>query len=416
MNVFFLRTVPEVPNPSADIAAKLKVTVNNTGNYFFEYAVSRHLKGHVEINSIADLPDGDNALVLSMSNFINPYTDLGGIAQQIERKNVSRVIMIGAGAQAYDYGDAISVTPGTRRFLNILSERSKAIGVRGVYTAEVLEGMGIRNVEVIGCPSLFYNCDPNFEVKGREPIDGRRMRAVFHCTPSGFYRDCIAKLIAFGVANCESYVAQSETHLFGLHSQDEKQVADTKFFFKYYNEGVLEPEEATEWFRRNARWFFRFDEWLDYMRTVDFAFGARFHGNMAAILAGVPALSMVFDTRTRELCEYLNLPYMHLKDFRSDTTLSSLRDEADFSLFNATYPLKYKRYRDFLIANGLDVSLPCPGKVAERVETCNQQAARRILDDLIQVGSCNPRLLKELASRLEPARTEEERLLAQSRR
>lgn len=63
--------------------------------------------------------------------------------------------MIGAGAQAYEFGGCIALTEGTRCFLGYVAARSVSIGVRGHYTAEVLARLGIRNVDVIGCPSAF---------------------------------------------------------------------------------------------------------------------------------------------------------------------------------------------------------------------------------------------------------------------
>ena len=412
-NIYFLRTVPEIVDQSGDIERKLEITVRNTGNYFFEHAVARHLKGFKTVAKMQELPDTDCTLVLSMSNFISPYTDLGEVADQIEKKKVERVVMIGAGAQADDFSEKISLTRGTRRFLEILSERSASIGVRGVYTAEVLNQLRIRNVDIIGCPSVFYHGDPAFAVKSGAHTDAN-LRSVFHCTPTGFYRDNIARLISFGIANCESYVAQSERDFFGLHSESEQDQAATEFFFNYYNDGSIEPEQASEWFRRNVRWFFNLQSWLEYMKTVDFAFGARFHGNMAAILMGVPALNMVFDTRTRELCEYLNLPYMHLSDFRADMKLGDLYRAADFSLFNRTYPVKYRAYRDFLVKNGLSVVLPEAPPLELLGATCQARAARQIVDDLLHTGSLHGRLDKELSLRIAPFRDAAQRLSAEA--
>lgn len=408
-SVYFLRTVPEIVDLAADLQSKLEVTVHNTGNYFFEHAVSKHLSNYLTVSSIAELPDTDCTLVLSMSNFISPFTDLGSVADEIEKKNISRIVMIGAGAQADDYNESISLTRGTRRFLDILSERSSSIGVRGVYTAEVLARLGIRNVDVIGCPSIFFNCDPAFSIKSKVR-NKRKIKSAFHCTPSGFYRDNIASLIAFGIKNSESYIAQSEKELFGLHSKIKQEQEFTKFFFHYYNDGAISPTESQDWFRNNTRWFFDLNSWFEYMKNLDFTFGARFHGNMAGILLGVPALNMVFDTRTREMCEYLNLPYMHLKDFNSDMTINDLYRKADFSLFNHTFPVKYKTYRDFLIKNGLDVALPDVSSTTSISASCNARAVHQLIDDLLDSGAVHSHIERELLLRFEPFRDASERL------
>ena len=40
--------------------------------------------------------------------------------------------------------------------------------------------------------------------------------------------------------------------------------------------------------------------WLEYLRDFDFATGTRLHGNVAALLAGVPAVLLAHDSRTLE--------------------------------------------------------------------------------------------------------------------
>jgi hypothetical protein len=43
-----------------------------------------------------------------------------------------------------------------RRFVSVLSERSRSISARGAFTAAVLERLGARSIRITGCPSLFY--------------------------------------------------------------------------------------------------------------------------------------------------------------------------------------------------------------------------------------------------------------------
>jgi hypothetical protein len=371
--------------------------------------VARQIQNYTTLKELEDLEETDASLVLSMSNFISPSTDLGEVARFMEAKKVARVVMVGAGAQAEGYGDSVELTPGTRRFLALLSERSASIGVRGDFTADVLNKMGIKNVDVIGCPSMFYSLDPAFQVH-RQATPPARIRTAFHCTPTGYYRDSIAQLISFGVQHCDAYIAQSENYLLGLVSDEAEHVKNTEFFFHYYNDGSLSHTALREWFRAHTHWFFSLDAWLDFMRDFDFAMGSRFHGNMAALQRGVPALSMVFDTRTRELCEYLNLPHIHLKDFSPTTSLQALYEAADFSLFNATYPAKYRAYRAFLLKNGLDVAMPaCPAPKPAH-DPVQAQTVRRLTEDLLAAGQGPAGAEHEMRLRLERGRGHVERL------
>ncbi len=73
--------------------------------------------------------------------------------------------------------------PGTERFIRLLGERCVSIGVRGVFTAERLAEMGIRNVSVVGCPSLLNLSKANVEALAtRKPsLDG----VAIHFTNNG---------------------------------------------------------------------------------------------------------------------------------------------------------------------------------------------------------------------------------------
>lgn len=410
MNTYFLRTVPDASSADIALRDRLKMTVSNTGNYFFEEAVFRQLDGHTTIRRIADLPNDAGALVLSMSNFISPATDLGWLADAIEKSKVERVVMIGAGAQAESFAHGVKLGEGTSRFVSILSERSASIGVRGYFTAEVLARAGIKNVDVIGCPSMFLNCDRTFAIRKRD-IGDRKMKTVTHFTPSGYYRDAISHLLGFAVRECVGYIAQSETHLL----YDEEGADRRAFFFKYYNNGEFEPQRLDDWMKRHVRWFFDLKTWFAYMKDLDFSVGARFHGNMAALQVGVPALNLVCDSRTRELCEYLNLPYEFLKDFDGRRTARDIYEMTDFTLFNATYAEKYDAYRAFLERNGLAHKM---GGAAEHFEDASAPvriaSVVELLKNCKKAGVDLDHVVREMMRRIELDRSEMVMKLAES--
>lgn len=410
MSTYFLRTVHAAAAAGTSVRERLDASVRNTGNFFFEQAVARQLDDYRSWHDLETLPSDAVTLVLSMSNFISPSTDLGWLADLLERLEVPRVVMIGAGAQAESYAHPVQLSAGTRRFLSLLSHRSDSIGVRGHFTAELLDGIGVRNLEVIGCPSLFYACDRGFRID-KTDLGGRRPRTVAHCTPYGNYRDAVGHLLSFAVRECEAYIAQSETALLF----DEEGAEQRAYFFYYYNNGDYSDAELESWMRGHARWFFDMDSWLEYMAGMEFSVGARFHGSMAALQAGVPALNLACDSRTRELCEYLNLPYALLQDFDGRASAVELYESTDFALFNAGFAHKYDRYRGFLERNGLRHRLgegaASDGGLVGRVRAASAAELLR---------SAPPRAVdrrvwqRELALRLADDRTERVMKLAES--
>ena len=391
----FLRTV-RAGDAAASHAEQLAAAVHNSGNLFFEGAVSRHLADAVEVGELSEVPEGTSTLVLSMSNFISPATDLGDVADAIEASGIERVVMIGAGAQAESYDRSVEVAPGTRRFLAVLSERSASIGVRGYFTAEVLDAMGIRNVDVIGCPSMFYHCARDFQVHTRD-LAGRSPRTVSHFTPYGNLRDACAHLLSFAYRECEAFIAQSESF---LSFADDTQ-ADLDYHLRYFADGDVAHDDMRAWLRGHVRWFFDLERWIAAMGEVDFSVGGRFHGNMAALLAGTPALNLVQDSRTRELCEYLNLPYRFLQDFDGRTTARALYEATDFSVFNATFPAKFDAYRAFLAKNGLRTTLDGHA-ITSRSASARVRLASclELIRSAEQAGFSGPQLGDELARRI----------------
>ena len=412
MTTYFYQTVPDIVNPELGLTEKLAVTVRNTGNYFFETAVKKQLSDTQIVTSFSEIPANAEKLVLSMSNFMSPHTDLGSIADNIEKLNIRQIVMIGAGAQSDSYSEPINLTKGTERFLKVISDRSESIGIRGWFTNEVLEKYGINNGEVIGCPSIFMNLDRNFTVNKRKLPNAPKI--VTHYTPTGYYKDNLGHINNFAVEQCCAYIAQSEKDLISVV---EKQVddSDIEFMFSYYNNGRYSKRVFRDWFHKNTKWFFDIDEWFNYMKNVDFSIGTRFHGNMGAIQVGTPALNLVFDTRTRELCEYLNLPSMFLDDFTGKHSIDELYNKANYDLFNQTYSHKYDNYTRFLNKNGLQHKL---GNVVDESVSApiNMVAQKNIVDLLSSVAGQNvdsKLILDYLTSRVREDRSFDTRKLAE---
>ena len=105
----------------------------------------------------------------------------------------------------------------------------------------------------------------------------------------------------------------------------------------------------------NGRMFFDLDTWDSFYHDerITFAFGSRFHGNMAALRNGVPALWITHDSRTSELTKTLHLPSITQQTFSRIRTAQELLEYVDYSDFIKHYPNMRNNYKQFLEENHL---------------------------------------------------------------
>ncbi len=92
--------------------------------------------------------------------------------------------------------------------------------------------------------------------------------------------------------------------------------------------------------------------WIEFLKTVRFCFGTRIHGNIAALVAGTPAVVLVHDLRTQELVDYHQIPY-RLADDAAGFDAADLYEEADFTNFNVGHAARFATFQNFLHENGI---------------------------------------------------------------
>ena len=88
--------------------------------------------------------------------------------------------------------------------------------------------------------------------------------------------------------------------------------------------------------------------WFDHLATYEFSFGTRIHGNIAAILAGTPAVVLAHDSRTLELATYHKIPHRLLPSLDGRVDPVELYAEADWEPMHAEHPVLWDRFARFL--------------------------------------------------------------------
>ena len=347
----------EIASPEATIESN--IIADNCGNLVFMEAAHKILSAPgVEVvadrlslspRDAARINAEYDAYVVPLANaFRISYEPLLiRLTQVIERLRIP-VVILGVGAQGtvdYDTERLKPIERSVRAFTRAVLDRSPAIGVRGELTRDYLVGLGFRDAEVIGCPSMFM-WGADLRVEKRLPQLERDARVSLNVSP---YVKAMGKVV---MANVErypnlTYVAQDIATLELLVWGEPAKAAAMHSLVPVHGSHPLFAQ-------RRARLYLDPWPWISDLGTADFSFGTRIHGNIAALLAGTPAYVFAHDSRTLELARYFGIPHRAMRDVPADVDPADLYAEADFRALNDGHPARLATFLDYLSRNGLD--------------------------------------------------------------
>ncbi|GAA3738656.1 hypothetical protein HDA32_005278 [Spinactinospora alkalitolerans] len=290
-----------------------------------------------------------DAVVLPFANaFRSQYErSLTTWTKVIERLRIP-VVVLGIGAQSsldYDLERLRPIDESVKEFAKAVLDRSPSIGVRGEFTGHYLDSLGFKDVEVIGCPSMFrYGGELNVEKKASAL--GRDSRIAVSVT-----RDAgdIEKIV---MANFDRYpelvyFAQDHRELELLYWGDTSEAADRHAEF---------PQHRSHPLFRDGRVRLHLDPvtWIRSLSEYDFAFGTRIHGTITALLGGTPGMVLCHDSRTLELSRYFEIPYKKTTELSADVDAAALYEEADYTALLKGHGERLDTMTGFLESHGLD--------------------------------------------------------------
>lgn len=290
------------------------------------------------------------------SNYLHSKMEWGNLPEVIDRLKLP-VVAFGIGAQAPKYG-TVQMSERTRRFMQVVSDRSEVIGVRGHFTAQVLAEMGIRNVEAIGCPSLMRHNKPRLRI-GWKPLD--EVRKVGFTLTRGFWPEYCENVGKSRALQRRLMIDLAKTRDLTVMSQGER---PEKLYFYGTPEGKAEayasllkdgwfegPDDPLVGIYESSMFFGRSPaEYETLVRGLDMLTGFRLHGNIMGLANEVPAVYIVYDSRTRELAELFGIPSYDIMESRPFRLEEHYTREA-FARFEETYVRSYARMADFLDKN-----------------------------------------------------------------
>jgi hypothetical protein len=270
------------------------------------------------------------------------------------------IVSIGVGAQAPTF-KPLKLSNGMIRFLHFLRDRSHSIGVRGTYTAEVLESVGVKSSFPIGCPSFFRSLSPSIHMKPL-PKDRIRIGASFNRFLGSYYCSNFVKTYLLQAELMKNILARHDSSIYWQGEKEELYFARhpeaetiiDKVLGRYE---IAATEESRREFHRKLKVYTEISGWSQHIReNCDAMIGFRLHGNVMGLNQGIPSLMYSYDSRTRELANFFSLPVAEVEDFAQPDP-EQLFLEADFTHFETTYAANYQSLLQFLESNGLEHNL-----------------------------------------------------------
>lgn len=232
------------------------------------------------------------------------------------------------------------------RLFHYLGERAGSIGVRGDYTASVLDGIGVRNVAAVGCPSYFETGSDRVVPAARDDL------AV------GQTIGLTGSLRLTSLEDRQVYLLQGDFEwplvrlMYDVAPGGGKPSAEDRVKL---NGPELMPllQAAVE---GRVRLFTDYKAWKSFIHSHCAAVvGTRLHGAIVALNAGVPALVTNSDARAAESCEFLGIPWA-ASGLPADVDASEVLAACDVSEVNARYKRLFVQFADWAANQGLTIA------------------------------------------------------------
>jgi hypothetical protein len=338
---------------------------SNSGNYLFQHSVWKALAvDGAELTSNGTLSErmpperGDGTrvnedfdhFVIPLANAFRPEfaPRLDRLSELLARVKIPTTV-VGIGAQAAHGQGIESLAPiadTVKRFVGLVLDRSASIGVRGEFTKSYLVSLGFPadSIDVIGCPSLFLH-GRDFSVTKKVDAITADSPLALNLTPE------VPGIGAFATAQAERH--PNLTYI-GQDAHDLRMLLWGVPFPHVHDPLVPVHLDHPLYQSDRIRLFLDTWPWYDFLATQDFAYGTRFHGNVAALLGRTPALLLAHDSRTLELADYHQMPYRVMPELSADLKVEELYESTDMTAFNAELPQGFDRYTTFLERNGLE--------------------------------------------------------------
>ena len=345
-------TIQSEPTPSAlfldriehtdSYADKLLKCGANTSNIVLWQSLEDMLSPDIIKNWYMNNPGGfdpeDYDVFLTTAlNQIQEHSDLTYLNKLLIRIKDKALLPVGIGFSCEKEKPDFSLDPASQKTLCAIAERCKSVGAAGEYSAELLNKFGVKNIKVIGTPSVYTNAAGIIKAKIGGKPEITQTAASFKPF-YGIFSDKEKSLLKYFADNGFKLIETTDLEL------KEESVGDDKLFAELCG------------YRTNKNIYFTAAEWKRGIRGADFAMGMVFQNNIVALSENVPALFICYESSERDLCRYFGLPYIDIGDFDPNKDVKYYYSLADYGRFRAKYAQLLTSYTDFLNENGVAIS------------------------------------------------------------
>lgn len=339
----------------------IKQNGGNSGNKLFNTAVEQYLTKedigyayYTGSESVDEINERYDMAIFTTANIFNAHPrirkELDVFAETIGKFKIP-VYILGCGLQCASYDEigslAEEIGESARAFLKAIYRTGGELAVRGYATKEFLDKVMPNTAVVTGCPS-FYQRGSRLQIPNRKVSEELFKPAI---NGNLKYLKQIGMLRVFEEYKNSIYMDQDEFAQVLYFHNDRKNSNTAELVRKKTLCGVQLLSED------RVRLIYDVPVWLSWFQEQDISFscGSRIHGNIAATLAGIPAMVMYRDARTRELAEFFELP--NSSQYHDKKSLYEIYQEADYTKFNRNFADKFKTFEKFMVSHGISHDL-----------------------------------------------------------
>ncbi len=338
-------------SPNVDITAEMTFDDlyvklgRNSGNLMFTQAMFSLLEGDVKHIGFSFDPVSVNrdfdVVVVPAANWLNKNANWDFLAERLELLEIP-IVAIGLGLQADTTNiDDVVVSESALRLAKVFSKSAPNISVRGEFTRAWLESVGIQNVVVTGCPSLYMNIfNTDEDIYGQDVTLQSTRYAIGPgmLKSNGINRKLFYFCGEFGMPMV--YQSEPEEMEFLTHGKRIEALEPNKQKWLVELYGKSNVSELEVFLREKTRIFVNLNQWSEFVRGCCGVLGTRLHGSIIALNSGRPAVLIPHDSRTAEAADFAGIPIANGPDVVKMNSVDELRQ-----LLSAVKLEKYKDVR-----------------------------------------------------------------------